>query len=147
MDLSLISTYEFVEKMYEVEKIDFPILHIDDILNQKSKKINQIQTYPKLLSYAATIPPGELNRNSIAKNIGLDYKTVQNYIEILVKAGMLALVSENKSGSNLLKSKEKNYWIPAHRSSFCSLSSSFAIGSLFSNNFYFNKNDFYDIPK
>ena len=57
----------------------------------------------------ATIPPGELNRNSIAKNIRLDNKTVQNYLNILKETGLIELLSENKSGSNLLKQKEKIY--------------------------------------
>ncbi|MDA3939700.1 MAG: ATPase, partial [Spirochaetia bacterium] len=56
-----------------------------------------------------TIPPGELNRNSIAKNIGLDNKTVQYYLNILHETGLIELIKENKSGSNLLKQTEKMY--------------------------------------
>ncbi|MEA1911950.1 MAG: ATPase, partial [Spirochaetota bacterium] len=50
-----------------------------------------------------------LNRNSIAKNIGLDNKTIQHYLNILHETGLIELIHENKSGSNLLKQTEKMY--------------------------------------
>ena len=80
-----------------------------DISNFYKLKTENLSNFKKILSYLATIPPGELNRNSIAKNIGLDNKTVQYYLNILHETGLIELISENKSGSNLLKNKEKIY--------------------------------------
>ena len=50
-----------------------------------------------------------MNRNSISKHIGLDNRTVENYLRILNETGLVCLVKENKAGSNLLKGTEKIY--------------------------------------
>ncbi|MBN2441701.1 MAG: ATPase, partial [Spirochaetales bacterium] len=63
----------------------------------------------KIISYLTTIPPGELNRNNIAKYLEQDNKTVQNYLNILHETGIINLIKEMKIGSNLLKTKEKIY--------------------------------------
>ena len=55
----------------------------------------------------STIPPGSLNKNNIAKNIGLDNKTIQNYLDILDETGLIQLIQKNKAGSNILKKTEK----------------------------------------
>jgi len=81
----------------------------EDISNFYKLKTENLANFKRILSYLATIPPGELNRNSIAKNIGLDNKTVQYYLNILYETGLIELISENKSGSNLLKHTEKMY--------------------------------------
>ncbi|MBN2652606.1 MAG: AAA family ATPase [Spirochaetales bacterium] len=79
----------------------------EDIPAFYSLKTDNMHYFRKIIAYIATIPPGELNRNSIARNIGLDNKTVQNYLNILTQVGLIRLVAENKAGSNLLKSTEK----------------------------------------
>jgi len=81
----------------------------EDISNYYKLKTDNLSNFKKILSYLSTIPPGELNINSIAKNIGLDNKTVQNYLNILQETGLIELLKENKSGSNLLKRTEKMY--------------------------------------
>jgi len=81
----------------------------EDISNFYKLKTENLSNFKRILSYLATIPPGELNRNSIAKNIGLDNKTIQHYLNILHETGLIELISENKSGSNLLKQTEKMY--------------------------------------
>ena len=81
----------------------------EDISNFYKLKTENLSNFKRILSYLATIPPGELNRNSISKTIGLDNKTVQNYLNILHESGLIELIKENKSGSNLLKQTEKIY--------------------------------------
>ena len=80
----------------------------EDISNFYKLKTENLAYFKKVISYLATIPPGELNRNSISKNIGLDNKTIQNYLNILNETGLIELLAENKSGSNLLRHTEKN---------------------------------------
>lgn len=65
--------------------------------------------FKKILAYIGTIPPGELNRNNIAKNIGLDNKTIQSYLSIMEDTGLVTLISSEKSQSTILKSTEKIY--------------------------------------
>lgn len=81
----------------------------EDISNFYKLKTENLAYFKKVISYLATIPPGELNRNSISKNIGLDNKTIQNYLNILNETGLIELISENKYGSNLLRHTEKMY--------------------------------------
>lgn len=81
----------------------------EDISNFYNLKTENLSNFKRILSYLATIPPGELNINSISKNIGLDNKTIQNYLNILKETGMIELLGENRAGSNLLKQTEKIY--------------------------------------
>ncbi|MDZ7722303.1 MAG: AAA family ATPase [candidate division KSB1 bacterium] len=81
----------------------------EDISNFYKLKTENLVNFRKILSYLATIPPGQLNRNSISKHIGLDNRTVENYLQILNETGLVCLVKENKAGSSLLKSTEKIY--------------------------------------
>ena len=81
----------------------------EDITNYYKLKTENLINFRKILSYLATIPPGRLNRNSISKHIGLDNKTVENYLNILKETGLVRLIKENKSGSALLKATEKIY--------------------------------------
>ena len=81
----------------------------EDISNFYKLKTENLINFRKILSYLATIPPGQLNRNSISKHIGLDNRTVENYLRILHETGLVCLIKENKAGSSLLKSTEKIY--------------------------------------
>jgi predicted AAA+ superfamily ATPase len=81
----------------------------EDISNYYKLKTENLINFRKILSYMATIPPGQLNRNNISKHIGLDNKTVENYLNILHETGLVCLIKENKSGSGLLKATEKIY--------------------------------------
>lgn len=81
----------------------------EDIANHYRLNTDKLHYFKRLLSYMATIPPGELSRNSIAKHIGLDNKTVQHYLHILQDTGLAELVKDNRAGSQLLKASEKIY--------------------------------------
>ena len=81
----------------------------EDISEYYRLKTENLSHFKRILSYFATIPPGELNRHSISKNIGLDSKTIQKFLIILKETGLAELVSENKSGSAILKQTEKMY--------------------------------------
>ncbi len=87
-----------------IEKVIF-----EDIPNFYKLKTENLSHFKRIVSYLATIPPGKLNINSISKNIGLDNKTIQNYLMILYETGMIELLNKNKAGSNLLKHTEKIY--------------------------------------
>ncbi len=81
----------------------------EDISNFYNLKTENLSNFRKILSYLSTIPPGQLNRNSISKHIGIDNRTVENYLKILNETGLVCLIKENKSGSSLLKNTEKIY--------------------------------------
>jgi len=79
----------------------------EDIANFYRLKTENLSSFKRILAYLATTPPGELNTNSIARHIGLDNKTIQNYLEMLQETGMVERVSKNRAGSSLLKHTEK----------------------------------------
>jgi predicted AAA+ superfamily ATPase len=81
----------------------------EDISNFYKLKTENLINFKKILAYTATIPPGELNRNSISKHIRVDNKTVDNYLNILNETGLVCLLKKNQSGSSLLKRTEKIY--------------------------------------
>ena len=95
----------YVQKLLNI--IDKTIY--EDISNYYKLKTENLIHFKRIISYLATIPPGQLNRNSIAKHIGLDNKTVVNYLNILNDTGLVCLLKENKAGSGLLKGTEKIY--------------------------------------
>lgn len=81
----------------------------EDISNYYKLKTDKLPYFKKILAYMATIPPSELNRNNIAKHIGLDNKTIQHYLDILHNSGLAELVTSQQSGSGLLKNTVKIY--------------------------------------
>jgi len=81
----------------------------EDIANHYRLNTEKLPYFKRLLSYMATIPPGELSRNNISKHIGLDNKTVQHYLNILQDTGLAELVKDKRAGSQLLKASEKIY--------------------------------------
>jgi len=70
----------------------------EDISNYYKLKTENLIKFKKILSFLATIPPGELNRNTISKHIGLDNKTVENYLNILNETGLVCLIKEKSAG-------------------------------------------------
>ncbi len=81
----------------------------EDISNFYKLRTENLVNFKKILSYLATIPPAQLNRNSISKHIGLDNKTVESYLGMLSETGLVCRVRRNKAGSALLKGTEKIY--------------------------------------
>lgn len=100
-----IDTSVYSRKLFRIiEKVIY-----EDISSYYRVRTENLGYFKRILAYTATIPPGELNRNNIARNIGLDNKTVRNYLTILQETGLLALIASKKAGSNLLKQTEKVY--------------------------------------
>lgn len=81
----------------------------EDISNFYKLKTEKMFVFKKILSYLASIPPGELSRNSLSKNLGVDNRTVQSYLKILEETGLVFLLSENRQGSHILKEREKMF--------------------------------------
>ncbi len=81
----------------------------EDIANFYQLKTDNLRALKAMIAYMATIPPGTLNVNNIAKNLQLDNKTVRNYLDIMAETQLITLVQKNKAGSQLLKKTEKMY--------------------------------------
>jgi predicted AAA+ superfamily ATPase len=72
---------------YKVQRIMEKTVY-EDISHHYRLKTENLIHFKRILSFLATIPPGKINRNNIAKNIGLDNKTIQNYLDILAETGL-----------------------------------------------------------
>jgi predicted AAA+ superfamily ATPase len=81
----------------------------EDISSFYRLKTENLIHFKRILTYLATLPPGELNRNSLAKHIELDYKTVQTYLHILHETGLVTILTSGRGGSAVLKAREKLY--------------------------------------
>ncbi len=94
------SYYEKVSRV--IDKTVF-----EDIANYFNLKTPNLQYFKKLLTYLASIPPGELNMHSLAKNLGIDHKTVEHYVTILVSVGLVREMHPYEGGGPALRKPAK----------------------------------------
>ncbi len=79
----------------------------EDIANFFPLKTENLRLFRKLLTYLATIPPGALNTHSLARNLGVDDKTADRYLTILIDTGLARVLPSAKRGSSQLRKAEK----------------------------------------
>lgn len=87
------SYYEKISRV--VDKTIF-----EDIANYYNLKTPNLHYFKKLLSYLASIPPGDLNTHNLAKNLGIDHKTVEHYVTILAAVGLIREMRPFEGGSS-----------------------------------------------
>lgn len=85
------SYYERVSRV--IEKTIF-----EDIANYYNLKTPNLHYFKRLLSDFASIPPGDLNIHNLAKHLGIDHKTVEHYISILVSVSLVREVHPYEGG-------------------------------------------------
>lgn len=94
------SYYERVMRI--IEKIIF-----EDIPNYFDLKTQNLHLFKQILSYLATIPPGEVNTNNIAKNMNIAHQTVFNYLTILESVGLIQMMYPIEGGNQMLRKPQK----------------------------------------
>jgi len=94
------SYYEKVSRV--IDKTVF-----EDIANYYNLKTPNLHYFKQLLTYLASIPPGELNMHSLAKNLGIDSKTVEHYVSILAAVGLIREMRPIEGGGPLLRKPAK----------------------------------------
>lgn len=94
------SYYEKVSRV--IEKSIF-----EDIANYCNLKTPNLQYFKKLLTYLASIPPGDLNMHSLAKTLGIDHKTVGHYVTILASVGLIREMYPYEGGGPSLTKPSK----------------------------------------
>lgn len=92
--------YEKVMRI--IKKIIF-----EDIPNRYDLKTANLHLFQKLLGYLASIPPGEVNINNIAQNLGVAFQTIDHYLHILESVGLVQLVYPFEGGGQLLRKPQK----------------------------------------
>lgn len=79
----------------------------EDISNYFNLNTSNLQYFKKILSYLATIPPGEMSINNLGSHLGIDHKTAAHYLEILKDVGLLRMVYPQEGGSISLRKPAK----------------------------------------
>jgi predicted AAA+ superfamily ATPase len=78
-----------------------------DIANFYQLKTQNLVYFKRILNFLATIPPGELSVNNLAKNLQIDNKTAHFYLEILTEIMLIRMVTVEEGGSKLLRLPSK----------------------------------------
>lgn len=86
--------HSYYEKVSRV--IDKTIF--EDIATYYSLKTPNLQYFKKIIVYLASIPPGSLNINNLAQNLGIDHKTADHYLKILASVGLIREIHPFEGG-------------------------------------------------
>lgn len=79
----------------------------EDIPNCFDLKTANLHLFKQLLGYLASIPPGEVNINNIARNMSIAHQTVEHYLHILDRVGLVTLVYPFEGGGQYLRKPQK----------------------------------------
>jgi predicted AAA+ superfamily ATPase len=79
----------------------------EDIANYYNLKTLNLHYFKKILTYLASIPPGELNAHNLSQNLGVDHKTAQHYLSILVSVGLIRELHIYEGGGAGLRKASK----------------------------------------
>jgi uncharacterized protein len=94
---------DYYEKLLSV--IDKSIY--EDIAKFYNLKTPNLIYFKRILSFLASIPPGEININNLAKNLQIDHKTTEHYLVILSEAGLVRFISAPNGGNRGLQKPVK----------------------------------------
>jgi len=79
----------------------------EDIAEYYKLKTENLHYLKKIISFLASIPPGEINVHNIAKNLGIDFKTAFSYLTMLQETGLVRMLYSSQGGNHILKKPEK----------------------------------------
>lgn len=93
----------FYEKlMMVIEKTVY-----EDIANFYDLKTGNLKYFEKILTFLSDKPPGNISINNLAKNLGIDDKTVSNYLKILNETGLVSVIYAAEKGNARMRKPEK----------------------------------------
>ncbi len=95
--------HSYYEKLTRV--IDKTIY--EDIANYYNLKTPNLHYFKKILTYLASIPPGELVIHNLAQNLGIDDKTTQHYLSILGSVGLVREIYPIEGGGKRIRKPSK----------------------------------------
>ena len=81
----------------------------EDIAAFYRLKTENLHYFKKVLSFLSTIPPGTMNVHKLGASLGLDDKTVANYLLILEETGLIRTLGAGSRGHTLIRKKQKAY--------------------------------------
>jgi len=81
----------------------------EDIVEVANLNTENLLVLKKLIYFAATMQPGEININNLSRNLKKDNKTILNFIAKLEEARLLNLLLKEGIASGMIRSPEKIY--------------------------------------
>ncbi|MDF1794998.1 MAG: AAA family ATPase [Coxiellaceae bacterium] len=81
----------------------------EDIANFYQLKTSSLNHFKRIINFLASIPPGKVNPSNVAKHLSIDYKTVEHYLGILNKTGMVKMLYPAAHGNQILTKASKIY--------------------------------------
>lgn len=95
--------HSYYERVMQImDKIIF-----EDIPNYFDLKTHNLYLFKKIVSYLASIPPGEVNMHNIAQNMQISHQTVSHYLNILSEVGLVQMIYPFEGGNQYLRKPEK----------------------------------------
>jgi len=79
----------------------------EDIANYYNLKTPNLQYFRKILTYLASISPGDLNIHNLSQNLSIDHKTASHYLSILVSVGLIRELHPYEGGGAGLRKPSK----------------------------------------
>lgn len=79
----------------------------EDIASFYNLKTPNLHYFKKILTFLASIPPGNINTHNLANNLQIDHKTAFHYLEILNEIQLVKMVYPSESGNQRLRKPEK----------------------------------------
>jgi uncharacterized protein len=79
----------------------------EDIANFYSLSTAKLPVFKRLLAYLASIPPGELSVNTLARNLEIDHKTVGSYLGMMQETCLTHSLTLDKGGKAALRAADK----------------------------------------
>lgn len=71
----------------------------EDIASYYTLKTSNLSYFKRILTYLASIPPGDMNTHNLAKHLAIDHKTAEHYLSMLVSVGLLREMRPFEGGS------------------------------------------------
>ncbi|HHD92294.1 MAG TPA: ATP-binding protein, partial [Candidatus Portnoybacteria bacterium] len=79
----------------------------EDISSFYNLKTQNLITFKQILSFLATISPGEVSINKLANSLDRNYNTITEYLQILKETSLIRFLANNKTGHALVRHAKK----------------------------------------
>ena len=124
----------------------------NDLLYLFNIETSNIFILKKLLLLLCENPPGSFNLTNISKEIGINIKTLYNYIQALLKGRLIHLLYYNKKGNSLFQKPDKIlldnpnlFYVLCSSQNIGSIRESFFVSQLYKHNIRYSKQGDYII--
>ena len=81
----------------------------EDIISFYQLKTQNLIVFKQILYFLSTIKPGNVSVNKLAHNLGKNYATIAEYLNILSKARLIRFLPSDKNGYSLIRRAKKAF--------------------------------------